>query len=272
MSYILTEKSLTLHNEETGNIITVPATHDNWRNILEVLKNKTLDESEKFEKIDCLVNPLSNISITCGKVEIKDRRVLYQGTVLHNALTERLLKMVSEGFDAHPLAYFLSNLEKNPSRQSVVELYGFLEANALPITADGCFVGYKAVRHDFLDLHSGTISNTPGAIVEMPRNRVDDRSEVSCSFGLHVGSYSYFNSWGDLMLAVKVNPRDVVSVPSDYNQSKMRVCRYEVLHVLKNEDLRREDTLAKYTVYDDNDWYTYYKEESKDDYYENDED
>jgi hypothetical protein len=30
-------------------------------------------------------------------------------------------------------------------------------------------------------------------------------------------------------MIVKVNPRDVVSIPSDYNDSKGRTCRYEVV-------------------------------------------
>jgi Ran GTPase-activating protein (RanGAP) involved in mRNA processing and transport len=38
------------------------------------------------------------------------------------------------------------------------------------------------------------------------------------------------------MLEVKVNPRDVVAVPVDYNNAKMRVCEYVVLSVVTNEN------------------------------------
>ena len=34
---------------------------------------------------------------------------------------------------------------------------------------------------------------------------------------------------GDRMVAVKINPADVVSVPSDYGNQKLRTCRYEVM-------------------------------------------
>jgi hypothetical protein len=37
------------------------------------------------------------------------------------------------------------------------------------------------------------------------------------------------------MLEVEVNPGDVVAIPSDYNHSKIRVCRYKVLGVVKTE-------------------------------------
>ena len=37
------------------------------------------------------------------------------------------------------------------------------------------------------------------------------------------------------MLEVEVNPSDVVSIPVDYNNSKMRVCKYKVLGVVDKE-------------------------------------
>jgi hypothetical protein len=33
-------------------------------------------------------------------------------------------------------------------------------------------------------------------------------------------------------MILKINPRDVVSIPSDYNNSKGRTCRYEVIDEL----------------------------------------
>jgi len=40
---------------------------------------------------------------------------------------------------------------------------------------------------------------------------------------------------------VKVNPKDVVSVPVDYNNTKMRVCRYEVISVFGSQDTPEPD-------------------------------
>ena len=70
----------------------------------------------------------------------------------------------------------------------------------------------------------------------MERGQVDADRERTCSFGLHVAAFSYASNFtGGILLEVEVNPRDVVAVPPDYNQQKMRVCRYRVLRRAENE-------------------------------------
>jgi hypothetical protein len=107
-----------------------------------------------------------------------------------------------------------------------------LEKNALPITPDGHFLAYKKVRNDFLDIHSGTMDNSVGQIVEMERHEVNDNKDETCSTGLHFCGMSYLNHFGgsdSRTVIVKINPADVVSIPSDYNNAKGRACRYEVI-------------------------------------------
>ena len=118
----------------------------------------------------------------------------------------------------------------NPSYRAVNELYGFLEKNNLPITPDGHFLAYKRVRDDYKDVYSGTMDNSIGKIVEMERNLVNDDKNQTCSSGLHFCSEGYLNHFGgDRTVIVKINPRDVVSIPTDYDNSKGRACRYEVI-------------------------------------------
>jgi hypothetical protein len=69
----------------------------------------------------------------------------------------------------------------------------------------------------------------------MPRDRVTFDPNNGCSFGLHVGTFSYANSYGSTVLEVHVNPRDVVSVPTDCQDQKMRTCRYEVVQVVSEK-------------------------------------
>jgi hypothetical protein len=141
-----------------------------------------------------------------------------------------MIEMLQEDFPVAPLVNFMENLMQNPSMNSVNELYGFLEKNNLPITSDGHFLAYKKVRENYLDCHSGTMDNSVGKIVEMERNQVDDVADRTCSTGLHFCSEDYLNHFGgERIMIVKVNPRDVVSIPSDYNRSKGRACRYEVV-------------------------------------------
>jgi hypothetical protein len=73
----------------------------------------------------------------------------------------------------------------------------------------------------------GRIKNDQfGIRISVNRNQVDDNRNLGCSFGLHVGSYDYASGWGDKTILVKVDPADVVSVPSDCRFQKCRVCAY----------------------------------------------
>jgi len=86
------------------------------------------------------------------------------------------------------------------------------------------------VRSDFTDCHTGKFDNSPGQVVTMPRNEVNEDKDQTCSSGLHFCSLSYLSSfYGDKVVILKINPRDVVSIPSDYNNAKGRCCRYEVI-------------------------------------------
>jgi hypothetical protein len=70
----------------------------------------------------------------------------------------------------------------------------------------------------------------------MERNAVDDNKDVTCSAGLHFCSRSYLDHFGgDRIMILKINPADVVSIPSDYNDAKGRACRYEVIGELEGE-------------------------------------
>lgn len=161
-----------------------------------------------------------------------DGIVRLDGEPVHSSLTVRMLDMRKEGFDLKPMARFLENLSQNPSYRAVKELYTFLEVGKMPITPDGCFLAFKAVRGDFKDIHSGTFDNSIGRTVSMPRNKVDEDSSRTCSAGLHVCSFDYLPSFAHAnghVVVCKVNPRDVVAIPQDYNNTKMRVCQYEVV-------------------------------------------
>ncbi len=211
-----------------------------FEQVLEAISNKDA------ETLESLLNPKANISLaTEGRISYNGRDLLFNGEVIHNAIKDRLHFLWSRGLNYAPLLRFLDNLMDNPSYRAVNETYGFLEACNLPITDEGHFLAYKMVRHDYMDIYTGRMSNAVGTVVEVTRNMVDEDSNRTCSYGLHCCSreylfsgYSSWNSGGqDRILIVKINPRDVVAVPSDYNNSKMRVCRYEVVGELERDDL-----------------------------------
>jgi hypothetical protein len=125
---------------------------------------------------------------------------------------------------------FVENMLQNPSKRAVDELFDFIEACDLPITEDGCFLAYKKVRGDYMDCRSGSIRNAVGDTPSMERNMVDEDSSRTCSYGLHACSYEYLKHFGGARcMVVKINPKDCVSFPKDYNNSKLRCSGYEVV-------------------------------------------
>ena len=148
------------------------------------------------------------------------------------SLVSRMRNCLLEGKPVAYLEKFLQRLWANPSRSARYELFSFLENKNLPITPDGFFIGYKSVRPDLMDWHSGKYSNSLGSVLSMPRREVDDDRRNECSYGFHVGALEYAASFGGsdrVLLYVKVDPADVVAVPADYNCQKLRTCKYEVM-------------------------------------------
>lgn len=204
---------------------TINKTHITYDKLKEAIKSNDVDSVRN------LVEPKQAIiNFAAGNVEIKGSEFFWKGKPMHNALSNKMIEMLKEGFPIDPLVSFMHNLHKNPSKRAVDELYGFLEKGALPITPDGYFLAYKKVRANYMDCHTGTISNHVGAVVTMERNEVDDNKDRTCSAGLHFCSQEYLKSFGgERTMILKIDPADVVSIPSDYNDSKGRCCRYEVI-------------------------------------------
>ena len=203
--------------------------HVNYRIILENLKDSSAEDLEALVDIQKCMEVYTD-----GAVEIKQGKVFYSGEEVHGAISKRILEFMSKGLPFEPLVKFLDNLMENPSMQSQKELYDFLEHKSLPITEDGCFLAYKAVRKDYMDKYSGKFDNKVGSVVSMTRAKVDDNRSVGCSAGLHVGALDYVTGYGsleanDVIVIVKINPKDAVSVPSDSSYEKLRTCKYEVV-------------------------------------------
>jgi hypothetical protein len=138
--------------------------------------------------------------------------------------------MLNAGLSIDPMVRFIEKLMSNPSKRAVDELFSFMEACNLPVTPDGDFLAYKRVRANYLDCHSQTMDNSVGQVLEMPRNSVDEDKNNTCSYGLHFCSYDYLKHFsGERIVVLKINPADVVAIPADYNNSKGRTCRYEVV-------------------------------------------
>jgi hypothetical protein len=206
---------------------TVAKTHVSYQKVVDAIKTGDWDAVKQ------VIDPVKVVlNYGRGNISIQGYQLYWKGEPFAGVLATRMIAMLEEGFSIEPMVLFMENLMKNPSKRSVDELYGFLEKNNLPLTPDGYFLAYKKVRPDFKDIHSGTMDNSPGRIVEMERNQVDDDKDRTCSTGLHFCGLSYLGHFGSSdsrVVIVKINPADVVSIPSDYNGAKGRACRYEVI-------------------------------------------
>jgi len=225
--FILKSNSVTMFPPSKAPL-TVDASHINFAAVVEAIKAGDFDLAVE------LGTPKNYLrTVTSGDVTITDDAITYKGTPITGYLANKLLAFFRDGLPVQHYCLFLSNLMANPSMTSRNELYLFLEAADLPITDDGCFLAYKAVRSDFKDKHSGKYDNSPGITHTMPRHDVDDNRNQTCSYGFHAAAYDYarnfMSSKGDKLVAVKINPADVVSVPADYNNQKLRTCKYTIL-------------------------------------------
>ena len=224
--YLLQGKNIILVIDGKSHTISKD-THIAYGKIVECLKKQDWDALR-----ECVTPAKAIVDFGKGNVSIEGNQILWKGKPFHNALTTRMIEMYQDGFPIDPMVRFMENLMQNPSKRSVDQVYGFLEKNKLPITSDGHFLAFKRVRSDYLDVHTGTISNKVGSIVEMDRNLVDDNPDSHCSTGLHFCSESYLGHFGnsrDPVMILKINPADVVSIPTDYNGAKGRCSKYVVV-------------------------------------------
>jgi len=237
LAWNLTEQNLCV--VLNGKAHTIPRSTDQFDAVMDAITN-----GDEYS-LDRLLNAKANIeSESAGRITFDGYNLYFNGDEIYNVIVNRLHFLWANGYPYKPLLRVMDNLMDN-SYRVVNELYRqFLEACDLPFTNDGHFLAYKKVRNDFTDIHSGTISNVVGTKVEIPRNKVDEDSERTCSYGLHVCSRSYLPCFGsgpgNKVLLVKVHPKDVVAVPKDYNNAKMRVCAYEVVDDISDQFYNKE--------------------------------
>lgn len=276
--YLVTTRSVSAFLN--GKQYTANNTHINFQRIVEALKTGVTDVASFIH----LFNVASAVQTqSAGKVMVVNGVVFYQGQEVHNSLSNRIISMLQEGFGIEPITKFMENLFLNPSFRCVQSVYDFAEHNNCPITPDGGMLMFKKVRGDYYDIHSRTVLNKPygemtdaeraslprtmgkgvlvsvengNTTISVPRNMVDEDIDRTCSHGLHVCAEHYLpslasNDSTDHVLIVKVNPRDIVANPRDYNNAKLRVCRYEIVGELPQEKAKTYFTSSVMTGTED---------------------
>lgn len=245
-----------------GRLRTVPDTHSNFRELVNYLvgcsaNGEQPDHDTVAEYLDLLVKVGSRLTSLSERVRVQGSTLYFDNDPVEGPLADHILRLIEEGDEEgwKPFVKFMENLAQNPSRKSREALFEFLIRYKMTITPDGHFIAYKGVvprsGEDTLYLysvssgraivngvvHKGQIPNPLGAIVEMPRSKVNPDNYVGCSYGLHAGTWEYASEFvrgRGKILIVKINPRDVVSVPNDCAYQKIRVSRYQNLSIVEN--------------------------------------
>ena len=233
---------------DDGSVHTIGSDNPDYGKVIAgLVPTQTLTDEELLQIIapfELIYKKLTKLS---ERVSRKGMKLYFDGDQAAHRLAQHILTIMDGGADDVEVQAWLKFWEKaatNPSLKSQDELFIFIEKHGLSITADGDAVLYKGVLANGTSMHAGpgivdgveyeyaNLPNHVGAVVEIPRSNVDDNRGIACSKGLHVGDFTYptqyLGSSAPRLLNVVVNPRDVVSVPFDENDRKIRVCRYVV--------------------------------------------
>jgi len=225
-----------------GDMFQCDSTHPYWD---EIREGTLAGDPEVLDLLDMGKAAATRFERVTERVSVDRGIVYFDGDPVDNSLTQAIVRAMQEGADFKGLALFMEKVYQNPNRHSRQSLYTWLADRDFTITSDGNLIAYKGVNPDGTSIHSGpgivdgvemngNLPNAVGSVLEMARSSVAHDPAVGCSVGLHVGTWDYASSFSrGRVLKVIVNPRDVVSVPTDCSWAKMRVCRYKVAEVIE---------------------------------------
>ena len=246
-----------------GNAFDVDKKHLKYKEIVALIARPASEtEAQETKRADSLLKLIESndldLRILASKVGWEDERVEHgvvtvKGKAMRTSLTQRIVDLKNAGLPYDAFVSFLVNLEANPSQESKDSLFDFLDQGKFPLTDDGCFLGYKGVLHDTLhgkqtlvDAHSRSFDMAPGNVHQMPREAVDNNRNEACGAGFHVGTINHARGFGDVMIVVKVNPADAVSVPAS-DTTKLRCCKYEVVNIFNDKAKAQELEMPAYS-------------------------
>lgn len=244
---------------------TITDRHPNFAAVVDALISKREGYAALVHELVSISDSVSRkFRSLSSRVTTDGANIFFDGDPVHEVIEREILKRLREDTEKsvaffqgtatdadsedsevswQALVKFLENLYANPNPQSRESFYEFITRYGLTIRKDGFVIAYKGLQDDFGSINkgygivdgvevNGTLYNKPGSVLRFPRKDVDSNTAVGCSQGLHAGTHAYATQWarGGKLVAVAINPMNVVSVPDDCTFQKLRVCEYEVLN------------------------------------------
>lgn len=219
--YTITPNSVSLFGG--GQTLTARDSHPNFKKIVSFIMSGKYQDAEKLFSITEFVK-----TATSNKITIKNNGVYYLNIQLHNAVCNKILDFVAQGLDVNPWLKFLEKLLENPSKYIYNNLYSFMEQYKLSIDDHGDIYALKAVKYNLKSKWTDLVQYVVGETYSEPRVLLtDDQNDSYCGKGLWFGHEKFVFDYGsenDHVLVVKVNPKDVIAIPSLSSYQKMAAC------------------------------------------------
>jgi hypothetical protein len=219
--------------------------HPNWQAIFKAVILDKVEDEDAVERLFDVAKAVSQkFEKVSDHVSVANGRVYLDGDEVHGAIAEQIVRFLEEDVDDwQPLVKFMEKVSGNVTSHSREQLFEWLARHKFTITPEGNFVAYKGVRSDLSSIMNGPgivngvavshVTNPIGGVIEIARSKVVHDPAVGCASGLHAGTYEYARGFAQgVVLEVHVDPRDVVSVPTDCNWQKIRTCRYTVVRAV----------------------------------------
>lgn len=234
---------------ENGKLYVADDSHPNFDDIVEGV----FSGDDVGDLFDVTVKVATKFDKLSERVSVANGNIYFDNEVVDSALSSQVLKFLQQGLDFKPLVRFWENIAQNTNEHSRQQSYRWLNAHDFTIDSGGYILAYKGVQPTNGELtefqsissgtaisdgvvHTGQIPQKIGSVVEMDRSKVAFDPGVGCSTGLHAGTWDYARGFArGAVLTVRIHPRDIVSVPTDCADAKMRVSRYSVVGVTEVE-------------------------------------
>lgn len=185
---------------------------------------------------------------------VESHQLTFKGVTIDSLPTSFIVHSLENDGDVFQegLTNFLEDLYENTDlyvREQLLRWLNFVWTNGayLTVLPDGRILGYKGCAEiDGIPYSqfsgtatvdgekiNGRIPNATDSIITMDRKEVQANPAMGCSYGLHVGSYQYASNFSSgVLIACAFKASDVVSVPTECDSQKVRVCEYQVLGVI----------------------------------------
>lgn len=126
------------------------------------------------------------------------------------------------------------------------DLYKYLKHGDFKITEEGNILAYKNVGKDLKSIYDNTTEHHIGEYTTVTLYDTD-RSHT-CSNGLHFATKGYLPHYGGpVTIVVEVDPRDIVSIPYDYDNMKGRCRRYKTIAIIDQDKTLNDMDFEKAT-------------------------